>query len=84
MIGWANIIKELDAEVIDVNPDPEIGTLLEIQLPDSRTKDRFLKVRCGTGREFVIPVPRNKKTARDANAWTWGLKASQYQPEVRT
>ncbi len=84
MIGWANIIKELDAEVIDENPDPEIGTLLEIQLPDSELKDRFLKVRCGTGREFVIPVPPNMRTARGANAWTWGLKPYQYQPEIRT
>ncbi len=84
MIGWVNIIKELDAKVIDENPDPEIGTLLEVLLPGSRKKDRFLKVRCGTGREFVIPVPPNKRTAHGANAWTWGLDTSKYRPEVRT
>jgi len=70
MIGWVNIIKELDDKVIDENPDPEIGTLLEIQLPDAEVKDRFLKVRFGTGREFVISVPPNMKTAHQANAWT--------------
>jgi len=24
------------------------------------------------------------QTARQANAWTWGLEAEQYTPEVRT
>ena len=45
---------------------------------------RFLRVRCGTGRSFVLPVPREVHTARQANAWTYGLSESEYAPEVRT
>lgn len=85
IIGWANIIKELKARVIDQDDDAEIGTLLEVNLPDSG-KERFLQVQCGTGRTFAIPVPNSVKTALEANAWTYGLDTvlDQFKPEVRT
>ena len=83
ILGWAKILDQLKAEVIDKDPDEEIGTLLEVNLPDAG-KERFLSVKCGTGRRFVIPVEKSCKTARQANAWTWGLGAKDYQPEVRT
>ena len=83
IIGWANVLKELDAKTIDEDGDPEIGTLVECSLPDSG-KERFLRVLCGTSREFVIPVPREMKTAIEANSWTWGLSSEEYKPEVRT
>jgi hypothetical protein len=56
---------------------------LEATLPDSG-KERFLQVRCGTGRDFCIPVPREMTTALQANAWTYGLDAINFKPEVRT
>ena len=83
IIGWANVLKELDAKIIDEDGDPEIGTLVECTIPDSG-KERFLRVLCGTSREFVIPVPRVMKTALEANSWTWGLSPNEYKPEVRT
>lgn len=84
IVGWAKIMEELDAKVIDADGDPEIGTLLEVELPDSG-KERFLKVQCGTGREFALPVPREMKTAIQASAWTYGIDNLQtYKPEVRT
>ena len=83
IIGWNNILAELNTTVIDVDGDEEIGTLLEADIPESG-KERFLKVRCGTGRDFVIPVPPQMKTAIEANSWTWGLSANEYHPEVRT
>jgi hypothetical protein len=84
IIGWAKILKELDARVIDKDGDPEIGTLLEVDLPDSG-KERFIHVRCGTGREFALPVPRDcGDTAIEASAWTYGLDGAAYRPEVRT
>ena len=83
ILGWAKILEQLKAKVIDKDPDEEIGTLLEVNLPGSG-KERFLSVKCGTGRRFVIPVEKSCKTARQANAWTWGLGAKDYQPEVRT
>ena len=83
IVGWAKILKELDAVVIDKDDDPSIGTLLEVDLPDSG-KERFIYVKCGTGREFALPVPRECNTALSANAWTYGLDGDTYRPEVRT
>lgn len=82
IVGWSNILKELSSKVIDKD-DPEIGTLLECEIPDSG-KERFLQVMCGTGREFVLPVPREMKSALEANAWTYGLDKLSFKPEVRT
>jgi hypothetical protein len=84
IVGWNNILKQLNAKVIDQDVDPEIGTLLEASIPDSG-KERFLSVKCGTGRSFAIPVPREMKSALQASAWTYGIDdLSSYKPEVRT
>lgn len=91
IVGWDKILSELRVGVIDHDEDPQIGDLLEAHIPlDDRwsrgqtSPARFLRVRCGTGRTFVIPVPRQCKTAREANAWTYGLTPSQLTVEVRT
>ena len=83
IIGWARILEQLKPSTIDTDRDPEIGTLLRVDLPDA-PNSRFLRVRCGTGREFVLPVPAEMETARQANAWTYGLKPDEYKPEIRT
>ena len=82
--GWGNILEELDASIIDVDDDPEVGILLECSLPDAG-KQRFLKVVCGTGRMFVLPVPPSCETALEGNLWTYGIDANRsFIPEVRT
>ena len=81
IIGWHNILDQLDAKEIDRNPDDQIGTLVEVNLPDSG-RERFLRVKCGTGRDFALPVPPDIPTAAQANAWTYGLDV--INPEVRT
>jgi len=73
ILGWANILKELNSVVIDQDEDPMIGTLVEVDIPEIG-KEKFLKVLCGTGREFAIPVPPDMRSALQANAWTYGLK----------
>ena len=84
IIGWQNILHELNAKVLDADDDPQIGSLLEVSLPDSG-KERFLQVKCGTGRDFAIPVPREITTAIEAQAWTYGLDKMDFiRPEVRT
>ena len=83
ILGWQHILAELDAKVIDKDDDAEIGTLLEVNLPDSGP-ERFLSVRCGTGRQFALPVPREVDTALAANAWTYGLDKHSFKPEIRT
>jgi hypothetical protein len=83
IVGWASILKELNARVINTDADPEIGTLVECELPDAG-KERFLRVQCGTGREFALCVPPTMKTAKEANSWTYSLPSEELQPEVRT
>lgn len=85
ILGWANILKELNSVVIDQDEDPMIGTLVEVDIPEIG-KEKFLKVLCGTGREFAIPVPPDMKTALQSNAWTFGLKSPEdlRDLEIRT
>ena len=72
ILGWSNILGELKAKSIDKDDDAQIGELLEVELPDIG-KEKFLKVLCGTGREFALPVPPDMKTALQANAWTYNI-----------
>jgi hypothetical protein len=84
ILGWNKILQELDAVTIDKDGDPEIGELVEVNIPDIGT-ERFLRVLCGTGREFALPVPPEMKTALEANAWTFGLDPEELlNLEVRT
>lgn len=84
IIGWTKILDELDAKIIDEDGDPEIGTLVEVNIPDIGT-EKFLRVLCGTGREFALPVPPEMKSALEANAWTFGMNLDEFViPEVRT
>jgi hypothetical protein len=83
IIGWKKIIDQLTPKIVDIDADPQIGTLLEVDLPDNGPA-RFLKVECGTGREFVLSVPTEMRTARQANAWTYGIDPDELNLEVRT
>jgi hypothetical protein len=84
IVTWARILRELDAKVIDADEDPMVGTLVEVNIPDIG-KENFLKVLCGTGREFAIPVPPDVKTALEANAWTFDIDGDTLKKlEVRT
>ena len=75
---------KLDSVVVDEDGDPEIGTLLEVDLPDIG-KEKFLKVLCGTGRTFALPVPPEMKTALEAQSWTWSIDEKDFfKPEIRT
>ncbi|MFG1198378.1 DUF6745 domain-containing protein [Xanthobacter aminoxidans] len=84
MLGWNTILQQLGAREIDADADPEIGTLLEVKLPDvGRT--RFVRVRCGTGREFAVCVPPEIDTALAGQAWMAGLTPMDFtRPEVRS
>jgi hypothetical protein len=84
ILGWSKILRDLKARTIDADPDPEIGELVEIDLPDLPNRAKFLRVRCGTGREFAIGIPPQINKALDAQAWIVGLEPQDFQrPEVR-
>jgi hypothetical protein len=85
ILGWVNVLSELDSKTVDRDDDPEIGELLEVNIPGIGN-EKFLKVMCGTGRTFALPVPPDMKTALEAQAWTYGFDdmKSFIRPEIRT
>jgi len=84
IVGWANVIEKLDYTVVDEDGDPEIGTLLEVDIPDIG-KEKFLRVMCGTKREFALAVPPEAKTALEAQAMLFGMSLEEFTaPEIRT
>ena len=84
ILGWIKIVDELNGTVINSDDDPEIGQVIEVDIPEIGL-ERFLVVRCGTGRTFALPVPPTMITALEANAWTYGFSMSEFlKPEVRT
>jgi len=85
ILGWERILSALNARTINKDDDPEIGELVEVEIPEIGL-ERFLRVRCGTGRRFALPVPPNMKTAVEANLWTYGYDTADRGliPEVRT
>ena len=83
ILGWDRILSELPHTVVDDDPDPEIGTLIRADLPGSQGA-QFLRVRCGTGRTFVLPMPPDVRTAREGNAWSYGIDPAALNLEYRT
>jgi hypothetical protein len=83
IIGWARVLESLNPMVVDAD-DPEIGTLLRVDLPDA-PGSQFLRVRCATGRTFCLPVPSEIKTALEGNSWTYDVpQVDIKQLEART
>lgn len=88
LLGWERILSELEYQVIDRDENPQIGELVEVNLPDVG-RERFLRVLCGTGREFALCVTRfGYLTARECNAATYGWTPDQsiehFIPVTRT
>ena len=75
IIGWDKVLEKIPHTVIDDDEDKHVGTLLEAELPDIG-KGRFLKVLCGTGRTFCLPVESKFNTALEANASLGGWQPS--------
>ena len=67
IVGWHNILEQLDAKVIDDSQNPIWGRLVEVDLPDSG-RERFLDAMCGTGRRFALPVPPKTKSVDEAQS----------------
>ena len=74
IVGWDKVLDRLDPMTINEDKDPTIGTLLEVTIEGER--ERFLRVLCGTGRTFALPVPPTMKSALAAQAWLWGDDAN--------
>ncbi len=83
IVGWAKILRELNAKTIDKNQNPFVGELIEVEIPEIG-REKFLRVRCGTEREFALPVPPDMKRASQAQAWLNWTTEDMYLPQLRT
>lgn len=83
ILGWHKILNALNARTINKHSNPLVGELLEVELPDLGLQ-RFLKVMCGTAREFALPVPPHIERAAQAQAWLNFTTEDAFIPKVRT
>jgi hypothetical protein len=75
-IGFEKIKKAHKGESIHKDGDSELlkfGELTYIKVKD-----------CSTSREFILEVPNDMKTCKQAIAWTFGLTEEAYNPEIET
>jgi len=84
-IGWPRMLSALDYRIIDADPDPSHGELIELRLEGLPKPGRFLKAECPRNGSIVEGVPGEIKTVHEAQAWRVGLTPSEFKyPEVRT
>lgn len=84
-LGWQRVLDAVGGvRVVDEDRDPEIGSLLEVELRDEDEDARFLRMRCGTGRTLIERVHPGCRTALEAQEWRLGLNPGEYAPEERT
>ena len=74
ILGWERILSKLNARSIDKDVDPQIGELVEVDLPDAGPT-KLLRYTCGTGRRFAEVVPKEMRTALEANAALYDIPA---------
>ena len=86
-IGWARALEVLDYKLIDSDPDPMHGELIEISPKKLglREPGRFLKAECPRNGTICEGVPRHINSVLEAQAWRVGLTPAEFSyPSVRT
>jgi hypothetical protein len=86
MLGWQRILEAYPVKVIDKHEDPQVGSLLELDLGDDDGRPaRFLQAQCGTGRTIVERVdPLWGNSVMSVQEKRWGVEPGGYSLEVRT
>ncbi len=83
ILGWANVLDQLNAETIDEDEDDTIGKLVEVELPDAGKEKFLIATDPNTGNPVGLPVPSDMETARQANSWTYGMRGEEFNPDFR-
>jgi hypothetical protein len=84
-IGWPRMLAALKYKVIDADPDPSHGELIELRLEGLPAPGRFLKAECPRNGTIVEGVPSEIRTVLEAQAWRVGLTPTEFRyPTVRT
>jgi len=85
ILGMAKFLALLPHKVIDADPDPMHGELLEVRLVGLPRPGRFLKAWCPRNGDICEGVPSNISTVLAAQAWRVGLEPHEFSyPTVRT
>ncbi len=80
-LGW----DRFPHTVIDVDPDPSHGSLIEVAIEGLPEPGRYLKAECPRNGVICEGVPNNIKTVLEAQAWRVGLLPKEFNyPPVRT
>jgi hypothetical protein len=90
LLGWHNILEELDSVSIDKHENPEIGELLKVTMVDPEdssetSEELFLRYRCPTQRTFATLVTDSQaQTAQQAQNWMQQIpEGLDYAPAFR-
>lgn len=85
IVGWPRMLDALDAKVVDSDPDPDHGDLLEVTLPGLPETGLFLRAYCKRNGLIVEGVPKISdidgnpiKTVRAAQAWSFGKAEADF------
>jgi len=88
IFGMRRMLDKLDHKIIDSDPDPVHGDLIEVNIPDLPDPVLYLKAHCprnGTIMEAVNPAEMDERTVKGAQAWRLGIPASEFvYPTIRT
>jgi hypothetical protein len=85
IVGWQRMMDTLDCKVIDSDPDPDHGDLIEMTMPGLSEPGRFLRAYCKRNGLIVEGVPRVSdidgkaiNTVRAAQAWSFGKAEADF------
>ncbi|OWJ86319.1 DUF6745 domain-containing protein, partial [Haematobacter massiliensis] len=85
IVGWSKAIDLLQCKVIDSDPDPDHGDLIELTLPGLSEPGRFLRAYCPRNGQIVEGVPyvsdidsRPINTVKAAQAWSFGVATDAF------
>lgn len=90
--GQERFIKESGAAIIHQDRDPQNGDLRRLYRKEVNGDEPIVMVAVknstpepdGSIKDYFIRVPPDMETTQQALAWTFGMKASEYIPQVQT
>lgn len=81
-MGYEKFLNQTDYKIITTDGDSE---LLVIDWHTEEEPIFLVKVKCpSTGAYYILRVPPNMQTVKEATAWTFGLWEERYQPIEET
>lgn len=84
--GYEKFLKDVEAEIIDRDIDPGGERRLILVCLEDDEDLVCVSIKCpSTGRRYIVRVPPNMKTCRQAVAWMAGFdNPDKYKPIIET